>query len=68
MQELAWPIVFLIFIVLANYRLGQYLNPPFEQALADFKFLYEKEMLELRREVADVKQKNNAIMVDRGFK
>lgn len=68
MSELAWPIVFLVFILVGNYRLGQYLNPPLEEAFFNLKYEYEKNISEVRREVLELKSKANALMIDRGFK
>lgn len=56
MTAILWPIVALTLIGVANYRLGQYLNPPWTAA---FKTL--------STEVKEIKTKVNNLMMDKGF-
>lgn len=64
MEQLAWPLVVLTAVLIANHRLGQYLNPPLKKELAALKTEYVKAM----KAISEVHNKVNAVMLDKGFK
>lgn len=64
MIELAWPIVMLVLIAIANFRLGQYLAPPAQEEIKAIHEILEK----YRNEVSELRQKVNSLLVEKGFK
>lgn len=76
--ELLWPIVALVLIAVANYRLGQYLNPPLLERLRDAELRIEETYKDLHKTtgeaflrqekiITEMRTKLNSLMVDKGF-
>lgn len=64
MSELAWPLVAIIAIVVTDYRLSQYLNPPLRGEMLALKVTVEN----YKKHIHELTSKVNALMVDKGFK
>lgn len=64
MQELAWPAVFILALIMIDRRAAQYLNPPLKRDLQVLKAEYIKTI----KMVAELQSKVNSMMLDRGFK
>lgn len=64
MEHFIWAFVAIVFIVVVNYRLGQYLTPPLLDEMKDIRNHFDF----LTNEVSELKGKINSLMLDRSMR
>lgn len=64
MEHFIWASVAVAALIIINYRLGQYLNPPLSDEMKTLKGIFDVH----RNELHKLHEKVNSIMVAKGFK